>query len=104
MLGNVHANSITQSDACGNYSQKTHLEIHQIEKFVDFGRQNFDSLFVDFDPIGLFIRFGLWDGPGATPPRVEHDRMILALLQHLVEGGVNRGLLDVLGNTGEYQI
>ena len=69
---------------------------HQVEKLVDFRRQNFDGLLVDLNPVGLFVGLGLRDRPRAAPPGVQHDRVVLPLFEHLVQRRVHRGLLDVL--------
>ena len=82
----------------------THLKIHQIEKFVYFRREHFDRFLVNLDPVRLFVRLGLRDGSRAAPPRVQHDCVLLTLLQHLVEGRVNGSLLNVFGNTGKQEI
>ena len=63
-----------------------YLEVHEVEQLVDLRRQDLDRLLVDLDPVWLLVGLWLRDGPGAAPPGVEHDRVLLALLKHLVQG------------------
>lgn len=72
---------MNQNERIFHSKYEPHLEIHEVEQFIDFGSKYFDSFLIYFHSVRLLIRLRLWNSSGTASPSIQHHSMLLAFIQ-----------------------